>query len=278
MIDAFSPAKLNLFLHVVGRRADGYHLLESLMVLLDFGDRMRFRERADGEIVRVAGNECVAAGDDLAVRAARLLKERTGCRAGVDIRIDKAIPLGGGLGGGSSNAATTLLALNRLWNLDLDRPSLCAVGAELGADVPFFVFGQSAFATGIGDRLAAVSVPPAWFAILRPPVAVSTARIFASAKLTRTTESARIPLFPEGFGRNDLQPIAADEFPQLGRCLAALSKHASARMTGSGACLFAAFPDERQAREAVAVMPAQCRGVVARLLPRHPLWAFAGEQ
>jgi 4-diphosphocytidyl-2-C-methyl-D-erythritol kinase len=273
-IDAFAPAKLNLFLHVVGRRSDGYHLLESLMVLLGFGDRMRFTLRDDDAILRVQGNERIPADDDLCIRAARMLALRTGCRRGVAIAIDKRIPLGGGLGGGSSNAATTLLALNRLWGLGLSRERLCAVAAELGSDVPFFVFGESAWATGVGEKLRAMSVPPAWFVVLMPAAEVPTARIFASPKLTRDSESAKIPLFPDGHGRNDLQAVATDTFPEIGECLAALRQY-DPRMTGSGACVFAAFRSEAAARQALAGLPAGLRGFVARSLPRHPMFGFA---
>ncbi len=270
-----APAKLNLFLHVTGRRADGYHLLESVAVMLDFADRLTLRVTDDGRIARAAGNASIAVGSDLAVRAACLLQERTGTHQGVEISIDKRIPIGGGLGGGSSDAASVLLALNRLWATQLPRAALAELGLALGADVPFFVFGESAFVSGIGERLTAVSVPPSWFVVLVPPVGVPTAEIFGSAKLTRNSESATIPLFPEGYGRNDLQPVAFAAYPVIAEYAAWLARRASPRMTGSGSCVFARFDSEPGARDALAAAPEGYRGFVARLVARHPLREFA---
>ncbi|HQY47083.1 MAG TPA: 4-(cytidine 5'-diphospho)-2-C-methyl-D-erythritol kinase, partial [Usitatibacteraceae bacterium] len=204
-----APAKLNLFLHVVGRRADGYHLLQSAFALIDAADRLRFAVREDGAIRRASELAGVPAESDLVVRAARLLQAEAGTRLGADIEVEKNLPLGGGVGGGSSDAATTLLVLNRLWATGLDRDALRALGARLGADVPFFVFGRNAWVEGVGDRLTALDLPPAWYLVLVPPVAVPTGEIFAAPELTRDTEPLKIEDFSAhlapGRFRNDLE-------------------------------------------------------------------------
>ncbi len=274
-----APAKLNLFLHVTGRRADGYHTLESLFVALDFGDTVSLSRRDDGVIHRTRDVAGVAAEADLSVRAARALQRETGSREGVDIAIDKRIPQGGGLGGGSSDAASVLLGLNRLWRLGLPRAALMRIGLTLGADVPFFVFGAPAIARGIGERLTAVSLPPLWVTVLAPPVAVPTASIFAAPELTRATPSAKMDVFSEGYGRNDLQAVAAARFPDIAKALARLAlRSPSARMTGSGGCVFAWFASEAEASAALAAAKEaapEAQGFVARTLARHPLAAFA---
>jgi len=271
-----APAKLNLFLHVTGRRPDGYHTLESAMVALDHGDTLTLTRRDDGQIVRRTDLPGVAPDDDLAVRAARALAQATGTHLGADIDVVKRIPQGGGLGGGSSDAASVLLALNRLWRLDLRRDALMQLALPLGADVPFFVFGGPAIARGIGERLDAITLPARWVAVIAPPVAVPTAAVFASAELTRDTPSAKISVFSEGYGRNDLQPVAVSRFPAIADALAALRRCSpEARMTGSGGCVFAPFVSEAEAREAFAGRPAGMRGFVARTLARHPLAGFA---
>src|SRR2546426_10715208 len=200
-----APAKVNLFLHVTGQRDDGYHTLESLLVPIDHGDHISLSERSDSAVVRVRGAVEVAASDDIAVRAARLVQRNCGIERGVGIDIDKRIPVGGGLGAGSSDAATVLLGLNRMWQLGLSRRALMAMGLELGADVPFCIFGEPAFARGIGEALEAVSLPPTWFLVLAPPVRLATAAIFAAPELTRNGASAKMAIFSEGDGRNDLQ-------------------------------------------------------------------------
>ena len=271
-----APAKLNLFLHVTGRRPDGYHLLESLFVLLDFGDTITLTRRADGELRRIAGLAGVAEDRDLAVRAARALQQASGTRHGADIAVVKRIPAGGGLGGGSSDAASVLLALNRLWSLALPRNELEAIGLSLGADVPFFVRGVPALARGVGELLTEVTLPSCWICVLAPPVAVSTASIFAAAELTRHTPSAKMEVFSDGYGRNDLQPVATLRHPDIARALTALQMHSPhARMTGSGGCVFAAFADAGAACAALAAAPEGCSGFVARTLARHPLAGFA---
>jgi 4-diphosphocytidyl-2-C-methyl-D-erythritol kinase len=266
-----APAKLNLFLHVVGRRPDGYHLLQTAFRLIDYGDDLHFSVRADGVIRHLNPLPGVAADQDLTMRAARLLQQETRSPLGADIGIVKRLPLGGGLGGGSSDAATTLIALNRLWRTGLPRATLQKLALELGADVPLFVFGQNAFAEGIGERLQALRLPPSWYLVLVPELAVSTAEIFSAAELTRNTNAITIAAFSVGQGHNDLESVVCRRYPQVARHLEWLQQYGDARMTGSGACVFCAFDGEVQARQALAQLPADMRGFVARGLERHPL-------
>ena len=268
-----APAKLNLFLHVVGRRADGYHLLQTAFRFIDYGDEISLVVRADGEIRRTTALEGVPAEQDLTVRAARALQQETGCREGADIGVVKRLPMGGGLGGGSSDAATTLIALNRLWRTGLSRGGLQQIALKLGADVPVFVFGENAFAEGIGERLQALRLPSAWYLVLVPELAVSTAEIFSAAELTRNTNAITIAAFSVGRGHNDLEPVVCRRYPQVARHLEWLQRYGDARMTGSGACVFCAFDSEEQARRVLGELPADMRGFVARGLDRHPLWS-----
>ena len=268
-----APAKLNLFLHIVGRRADGYHLLQTAFRFIDYGDEISLAVRADGEIRRTTALEGVPAQQDLTVRAARALQQETGCREGADIGVVKRLPMGGGLGGGSSDAATTLIALNRLWRTGLSRGGLQQIALKLGADVPVFVFGENAFAEGIGERLQALRLPPAWYLVLVPELAVSTAEIFSAAELTRNTNAITIAAFSVGRGHNDLEPVVCRRYPQVARHLEWLQRYGDARMTGSGACVFCAFDSEEQARRVLGELPADMRGFVARGLDRHPLWS-----
>jgi 4-diphosphocytidyl-2-C-methyl-D-erythritol kinase len=271
-----APAKLNAFLHVTGRRADGYHTLESLFVAIDLADRVELVDRDDGAIVRDADVDGVAERDDLSLRAARALRAAAGVRRGVSIRVDKQIPMGAGLGGGSSDAASVLLGLNRLWSLGLSRAALTTIGASLGADVPFFLREGPALARGIGDVLTPMSAPAAWIALAMPNAHVPTARIFASPELTRSTPSAKMDVFSEGYGHNDLEAVAAAAFPPVGVALHALRRVSPhARMTGSGACVFAPFDAEREARRALEALPADLPARVVRTLARHPLASFA---
>lgn len=278
-LEVAAPAKLNLFLHVTGRRPDGYHLLESLIVPIDLCDSIVLTDRPDGVISRSSPTPGVSVDDDLAVGAARALQRATGCARGVDIAIEKRIPMGAGLGGGSSDAASVLLALNRLWALALPRAELARVGVTLGADVPFFVGGGPAIARGIGEALMPTSVPRYWFALAVPAVHVATAGIFAAPELTRDTPSAKISVFSEGYGRNDLQPVAVARFPEVAVALSVLARHSSAvRMTGSGGCVFSPFLLRADAEAAVAssrkALPG-ARVVMASTLAHHPLSAFA---
>ncbi len=268
-----APAKLNLFLHVVGRREDGYHLLQTAFRFIDFGDDLSFTVRDDGAIRRVTALPGVAAEQDLSIRAARALQSASGCRLGADIGILKRLPMGGGLGGGSSDAATTLIVLNRLWHTGLSRSLLQQLALTLGADVPVFVFGQNAFAEGIGERLQALSLPSAWYLILVPELAVSTAEIFSDVELTRNTNAITMAAFSVGQGRNDLAPVVCRRYPQVARHLEWLRQFGDARMSGSGACVFCAFHDEERARKVLAELPADMKGFVARGLDRHPLWS-----
>jgi 4-diphosphocytidyl-2-C-methyl-D-erythritol kinase len=268
-----APAKLNLFLHVLGRRPDGYHELQTVYRLIDRCDRVGVAVRADGEI-RFAGEYGEA---NLCVRAARLLKARTGAAPGADLALEKLLPAGGGLGGGSSDAATALLALNRLWGCGLSRAALMALAAELGADVPLFVFGRNALGEGRGERLAALELPAAWYLVIEPQAAVSTAEIFADPALTRGTKRLTIPPFFPGQGRNDLEAVVARRHPEVAAALAWLRvRAAGARMTGSGGCVFAEFSRAADAEALAAELAAAgMRGFVARGLERHPLYDWA---
>jgi 4-diphosphocytidyl-2-C-methyl-D-erythritol kinase len=270
-----APAKLNLMLRVVGRRPDGYHLLQTVFRLIDHGDTLTFRLRDDGVIARVNAVPGINPADDLAVRAASLLRQAGGGRGGVDIALEKRLPMGGGLGGGSSDAATTLLALNRLWGLDLPRARLLELALDLGADVPVFVFGENAFGEGVGERLQPISLPPAWYVVLMPPVALSTARIFAHPELKRDSKMITIQSFSVDEAGNDLEPLVCREYPEVARHLDWLRQFGRAMMTGSGACVFAGFESEDAARAVFARLPGTMKGFVARGLERHPLrdWA-----
>lgn len=273
-----APAKLNLFLHVIGRRADGYHLLQTVFRFLEHGDRLRFSPRADGSIHLTTPLPGVTEEQDLTVRAARLLQKETACRAGVDIRIEKRLPLGGGLGGGSSDAATVLLALNHLWQLDLPRWRLQEMGLALGADVPVFIFGQNAFAEGIGETLQAVELPRRWYVVLEPPIHVPTAAIFGAPELKRDSPPIDPLAWRPGVGGNDLEAVACARFPSISRhlgCLSTLSAASPARMTGSGACVFAEFAGREEAAAALRQLPDGIRGWATVGLDRHPLLELA---
>lgn len=267
-----APAKLNLMLRVTGRRADGYHLLQTVYRFIDYDDTLRFTVRADGVIARANEVAGVAEADDLTLRAARLLQRAVKTRLGADIRLEKRLPLGGGLGGGSSDAATTLIALNRLWGLAWPRARLQELALELGADVPVFVFGESALGEGIGEQLRPLELPPAWYLVLIPAVSVATARIFQDPDLKRDSIPIRIPPFSIAAGQNDLEPVVCRHYPEVARHLAWVRQYGAARMTGSGACVFAEFGTEAEARAVWRQLPAPMRGVVARGLDRHPLW------
>ncbi len=277
-----APAKLNLMLRVVGRRPDGYHLLQTVFRFIDYGDSLRFRVRDDGVIRRLNDIAGVPADSDLCVRAARLLQAATGTTLGVDIQLEKRLPMGGGLGGGSSDAATTLLALNRLWNTALTRSQLLDLALKIGADVPVFVFGENALAEGIGEQLQVLELPPAWYVVLCPPVAVSTAAVFSHPDLKRDSKKVTIQGFSEamagGFPAhlavNDLQALVVRQYPEVARHLAWLSQKGPALMTGSGACVFTPFGSAAEARRVIAQLPADMQGFVAQGLPRHPLYGL----
>jgi 4-diphosphocytidyl-2-C-methyl-D-erythritol kinase len=273
-----APAKLNLFLHVVGRRSDGYHLLQTVFRFLDFSDQVSFTIRDDDKIQLNTPISGVPADKNLCIQAAQLLQKESGTSLGVEISLEKIIPMGGGLGGGSSDAATTLLALNRLWDLNWSREKLMELGLNLGADVPVFIFGENAFAEGVGEKLKPIKLLPAWYLVLTPPVHVSTADIFASKELTRNTIPVRIPPFSVGLGHNDLESVVCLAYPQVARhleWLRQLNRTTMVAMTGSGACVFAEFITESAARMALASVPIGMSGFVVQGLDRHPMQDFA---
>lgn len=270
----FAPAKINLFLHVVGRRPDGYHLLETAFRMLSRGDWITLTLREDGEIHRTSALAGVAEESDLVVRAARLMKTNTNCRFGVDIAVEKKLPMGGGLGGGSSDAASVMLGLNRLWALGLSRGTLQQWGLTLGADVPFFLFGQSAFAQGVGEKLQPIALAPASYVVIEPPVAVPTQKIFTADDLTRDTEPTIIARFPELPTRNDLEPVARRLFPEVDAAMRVLGAFGEARMSGSGSSVFLRCANGAEARKLVAKLPKETRAWTATSLDRHPLFEW----
>lgn len=274
MIAFPAPAKLNLMLRVTGRRADGYHLLQTVFRFIDCCDEIRLRPRPDGVIARMRPLAGVPEDADLTLRAARALKDASGTPLGADIEVVKRLPMGGGLGGGSSDAATVLLALNQLWQTRLPRKRLQELALPLGADVPVFVFGRNALAEGVGEVLSPLALPPAWYVVLQPPVAVSTAAVFRHPELKRDSEKVKIQSFSVPSG-NDLEPLVCGEYPEVARHLAWLKTQGPAQMTGSGACVFAAFPDEVSARAALQRCPPGMAGFVARGLDVHPLCGLA---
>lgn len=266
-----APGKLNLFLHVLGRRHEGeyagYHELQTVFRLIDRCDRVGVSPRADGAI----GFEGPFGEENLCVRAARLLKAASGSPKGCDLALDKILPIGGGLGGGSSDAATVLLVLNKVWDLKLPNSELQRMGAKLGADVPVFVYGRNAIGEGIGERLTAIDLPPAWYLVLTPQVSVSTKETFKSA-LTRSTKRLKMSPFLSGQGANDLEAAVVARYPDVAASLGWLKQHRpQARMTGSGACVFAEFETEAEARALHSALPGAMQGFVARGLERHPL-------
>jgi 4-diphosphocytidyl-2-C-methyl-D-erythritol kinase len=266
-----APAKLNLFLHVLGRRPDGYHEIQTVFQLVDLADSLVILPRADAAIVRPEGPREVPEESDLCVRAARRLQAEGRVRQGAEIRVAKRIPIQGGLGGGSSDAATTLVALNEIWGLRLSVERLAAIGRELGADVPLFVHGRSAWAEGVGEALTPVDLPDRHFAIVCPGVGVSTAEVFQAPELTRNSAKTTIRGFLKAGGRNDCEAVVAARHPRVAEALAWLRRRGEARLTGTGSCVFAAFADERSARSALAGLPSGWSGLVARGLDRSPL-------
>ena len=282
-----APAKLNLFLHITGRRADGYHLLQSAFQLIDFGDSLDFDLRGDEQIVRTSDLPGVPAESDLVVRALRLLQgaylQRHGTLPpGVDVGVTKRLPMGGGLGGGSSDAATALMAVNHLWQGGFSIDELMELGLPLGADIPFFLFGRNAFVEGVGERMQAVDTPACCYLVIAPGVEVPTASIFSAADLTRDSKPVRITDFSrhlmtengrKGFGKNDLQAVATRLFPPVAEAVEWLGAYGDARMTGSGACVFCAFADEAEAKAVLAAVPVKWRAFIAPSLQAHPLLA-----
>ncbi|MEQ6342828.1 MAG: 4-(cytidine 5'-diphospho)-2-C-methyl-D-erythritol kinase [Gammaproteobacteria bacterium] len=284
-----APGKLNLFLHITGRRADGYHLLQTVFQFIDRCDWLYFDVRDDGVIRRTTDVPGVPPEHDLTVRAAHLLQEvsglalgggsrhpasrRTGASLrGADIRIEKHLPMGGGLGGGSSDAATTLVALNKLWALNLPVERLAALGLQLGADVPVFVLGHAAWAEGVGEQLTPVDLKEPWYLVVAPPCNVSTAKIFSAPELTRNLPAIKISGFLAGEGINVCEPVVCEHHPQVAEALHWLSQFGQARMTGTGACVFVSFKDEDAARRALERLPPAWQGFVAKGMNQSPLF------
>ena len=267
-----APAKLNLMLHIVGRRADGYHELQTVFQLIDLCDRIEIRVREDGLITRPNGPPGVAESDDLVVRAARALKAATGTPLGAEISIKKSIPMGGGLGGGSSDAATTLVALNQMWGIGHTSEQIATIGVKLGADVPIFVHGHSAWAEGVGERLVPVQLAGnSWYVVIFPGVSVPTAEVFQAPELTRNSPPTTMRGFLETGGRNDCEAVVRKRFPAVGEALDWLAKAAPARLTGTGSCVFAGFARAADAERVAARVPDVWRAYVARGLNESPM-------
>lgn len=270
-----APAKLNLFLHITGRRDDGYHLLQTAFQLLDYGDRLTLRRRADGQLRLHGTLPGVPAEDNLVLRAARRLQQCAPPGAGADLWLTKRLPAGGGLGGGSSNAASTLLGLNRLWQLDLDLATLARLGLELGADVPVFVHGRSAWAEGIGEQLHPIELPARWYLVVIPPCRIATAEVFRQEGLTRSSPElkmrASLDRVIDSSLRNDCQEVVCQLYPEVGEALAWLEDYGPARLTGTGACVFASFDGEHEAENVLQLLPVEWRGFVARGVSISPV-------
>jgi 4-diphosphocytidyl-2-C-methyl-D-erythritol kinase len=273
-----APAKINLFLHITGQRADGYHTLQSVFQLLDFYDTIYLKPTKTGEIKRINDIKGVPESQDLCALAASALQQKTGCKMGVEFAVDKHIPMGGGLGGGSSDAATMLLALNHLWQLNLSRLDLMQIGLKLGADVPVFVFGRNAWAEGVGEILSPIDLKPSYYVVLTPPVHVSTRDIFANSTLTNDTKPLKMADFSRDVKsavfKNDLETIVCKEFPAVTSTLIWLNQYGEARMSGSGASVFVAVNSKQQADEILAQKPANVAGFVAKGLKQHPCFSL----
>jgi 4-diphosphocytidyl-2-C-methyl-D-erythritol kinase len=270
-LDFRSPAKLNLMLHITGQRDDGYHLLQTAFQLIDLNDELSFTVTDSGHIRRVASDTPVAEDEDIVLRAAQLLQQRYEVTSGVNIQVRKHIPTGGGLGGGSSDAATTLMALNRLWKLGLDQAELQRIGLELGADVPLFIFGRNAWGEGVGECLEALDLPKKWYLVVHPRIFVSTGLIFSDKDLTRDCHPIKIRAFLEGEGSNVCEPVACRLYPEVEQARDWLNQFSPARMTGTGACIFAAFASEAEANDIKSRLPEQWTGFVAKSLNYNPV-------
>ena len=266
-----SPAKLNLFLHITGRYENGYHRLQTLFQILDVGDRLAFDISDNKKIALASSLAGVADEDNLILKAARLLAQHCNIKQGVTIHLDKQLPMGGGIGGGSSNAATTLVALNHLWNCQLSDAELAAIGLALGADVPVFIHGQTAFAEGVGEKFAPVSLPENWYLVVNPGVQVSTPEIFSQPDLPRSTAPIAWDSYHFETTGNDCQQIVCKRHPEVAKLLQWLIHYAPSRMTGTGACVFATFSNQQEARNVLAKLPADWTGFVAKGMAESPL-------
>ena len=273
-----APAKINLFLHITGQRADGYHTLQTVFQLLDFYDTLHIKPTQNGEIKRINEIDGVPASQDICALAASALQQKTGCKLGVEYMVEKRIPMGGGLGGGSSDAATMLLALNQLWQLNLSRDELMQMGLGLGADVPVFIFGQNAWAEGVGEILSPIDLPEKYYVVLTPPAHVSTAQVFANSTLTRDTKPLKIADFSRDANleifKNDLEAVVCKEFPAVAATLNWLNQFGLARMSGSGASVFVAVNSKQSADELLAKKPANTTGFVAKGIVKHPHYSI----
>lgn len=259
-----APAKLNLFLHITSRRADGYHNLQTIFQFIDYCDELQIKSRDDGQLLCHSNAKDLPPAQDLVLRAARLLKQYSGTSLGAEIEVDKKIPIGGGLGGGSSDAATTLLALNQLWQLQLSADTLALLGLKLGADVPVFVHGRAAWAEGVGDHLMPVTLEESWYLVIHPGCQVSTAEIFSAPDLTRNSKPITLLQYQEGETTNVCEPVVRRRYPPVAQAIDWLDKYSHARLTGTGACVFARFDHKTQAEEIRAKLPNQWQGLVAQ--------------
>ncbi|HDY85525.1 hypothetical protein LCGC14_0631040 [marine sediment metagenome] len=266
-----SPAKLNLFLHITGRRSDGYHELQTAFQFLDYGDTLSFEPTVTPNIELLTPIEGVEHDNNLIVRAAKALQHHTGTTQGAYISLDKRLPMGGGLGGGSSNAATTLVALNQLWNCQLSNDELAAIGLKLGADVPVFIHGNAAWAEGVGEKLTPISPPEPWYVVIVPACHVSTSEIFSTTQLTRDCEPITISRFLSGEGRNVCEDVVKNHYPAVSESLSWLSQYGKARMTGTGACVFVDVSNQQQAQKIMDDLPESWQGFVAKGCNRSPL-------
>ena len=280
MLKLPAPAKLNLFLHITGRRRDGYHELQTLFQLLDYGDELRFELRTDKSIdlsvtsdpTSPAATAQLDPASNLVTLAAQYLQKHSSCELGANIELKKRLPIGGGLGGGSSDAATTLIGLNKLWNLKYSTEDLAVIGLELGADVPVFIHGHTAWAEGIGDRLSAVDMASLWYLVLVPGCSVSTKEIFNDQQLTRNTPPITIRAFREHGAGNDCQKVVENRFPEVESARLWLGQYAAAQMTGTGACVFASFDNRAQAATVLTKKPEQWQGFIAQGVNRSPAY------
>lgn len=266
-----APAKINLFLHILGRRQDGYHEIQTFFQLLDYGDQLSFSVRCDGQLTLTPAMVDIADNDNLIIRAAKSLQATTKTRLGADIQLDKRLPLGGGLGGGSSDAATALVALNHLWKTGLTATDLANLGVQLGADVPVFVHGCSAWAEGIGEQLQAIVMPERWYLVIKPNCSVSTRQIFSHPQLTRNTPPITVASFLEKGGINDCQTTVSQIYPEVAEAISWLGQHADAQLTGTGACIFAALPSKSAADELLRKVPTHWQSFIAKGISRSPV-------
>ncbi len=277
--DFLAPAKVNVFLHITGQRPDGYHTLQSAFQLLAFYDTLSLKPTSDNKITRITKIDAIPEHEDLCVRAAKALQQAANCNQGVAIKLEKRIPMGGGLGGGSSDAATVLLALNQLWGLNFSRSALMEIGLSLGADVPFFIFGESAWVEGIGELLTPLTLPTSYYVVLTPTIQVSTAKIFAHSGLTKDTKPLKIADFSNransNLFRNDLEKVVCEEFTAVASTLEWLNQYGQARMSGSGASVFVAVDSLAKAKAIFAKKPVEIQGFVANGLSQHPLYELA---